>query len=205
MREALTWLHLGDQLLVEETTCLLVERAVDCDNVALSQHLLEGIYTSASNLLLDLGLEWLVVEVQEFLAVECSETSQDTLTNTAHGNGTDNLAFKIKLVLGGGSNIPFTGLDLLVCWDEVTDEDKDGHDNVLSDRDNVGASDLSNSNTAIGLVGSVQVDVIRSNTSGDGNLELLGLSETLSSKVTRVETGSISKCQWIEVVSRTVW
>jgi len=60
---------------------------------------------------------------------------------------------------------------------------------VLSDGDDVGSSDLSDGNTAIGLVGSVQVDVVRTNTGGDGNLEVLGLGKTLCGEVTRVETG----------------
>jgi hypothetical protein len=58
---------------------------------------------------------------------------------------------------------------------------------VLSDGDDVGAGDLGNGDTAIGGVGSVQVNVIGTNTGSDGKLELLGLSQTLSSEVTGVE------------------
>jgi hypothetical protein len=51
-----TWLHLGDQLLVEETSSLLVEWAVNGNNITLRQHLLQVCDTSAANLLLNLGL-----------------------------------------------------------------------------------------------------------------------------------------------------
>jgi len=184
-----TLLHLGDQLLVEETASLLVEWAVDGDNIALSQHLLQAVNTSAANLLLLLGAEWLVVEVEELLAVEWLESSENTLTNTTNGNGTDDLALKIVLTLGDGGNVPVTSLDLLVGGDEVADEDEDGHDDVLSNRDDVGASNLSDGETAVGLVGSIEIDVVRSNTSSNAKLEVLGLSKTLSSEVTWVEWG----------------
>jgi hypothetical protein len=58
---------------------------------------------------------------------------------------------------------------------------------VLSNGDDVGASDLSNGDTTVGLVGSVEVNVVRADTSGDSKLELLGASKTLSGQVTRVE------------------
>jgi hypothetical protein len=58
---------------------------------------------------------------------------------------------------------------------------------VLSDGDDVGAGDLSNGNTAVGGVGGVKVDVVGTNTGSDGELELLGLGETLSGEVTGVE------------------
>jgi hypothetical protein len=58
---------------------------------------------------------------------------------------------------------------------------------VLGDGDDVGAGDLGNGDTAIGLVGGVEVDVVGADTSSDGDLEVLGLGEALSSKVTGVE------------------
>jgi len=185
--EPRSWLHLGDELLVEETAGLLVKWAVDGDNITLGEHLLEVLNTTAADLLLDLWSKWLVVVVKELLAVEWLETTEDTLTDTADSDGTDNLTLKIELVLGGSSDVPVTSNDLLVGWDKVADEDEDGHDDVLSDGDDVGTGNLGNGDTAIGLVGSVKVDVVGSDTSGNGNLEVLGLGEALSGKVTWVE------------------
>lgn len=164
-----------------------MQGSVDGDNITLGKHLLEVLDTTAANLGLLLGRQGLVVVVEELLAVECLQTAEDTLTDTANGNGTDNLVLEIVLVLGDGGNVPVTGGDLLVGGDEVADEDEHGHDDVLSNRDNVGTSDLGNSDTAVGLVGSVQVDVVRTDTSGNGNLEVLGLGQTLLGQVTRVE------------------
>lgn len=79
----------------------------------------------------------MVVEVKELFAVERLETSQDTLADTSNSDGTDNLALEIELVLGGGSDVPFTSLDLLVCGNEVADKDEDCHDDVLCDGDDV--------------------------------------------------------------------
>lgn len=75
-----------------------------------------------------------------------------------------------------------------MCGDEITDKGKDGHDNVLSDGDHVAASDLSDGNTAVGCVRSIKVDMVRSDTSGDGNLEVLGLGQSFRVEVTGVES-----------------
>jgi len=61
---------------------------------------------------------------------------------------------------------------------------------TLSNGDDVGAGDLSDGDASVGLVGSVEVDMIGTDTGGDGKLELLGFSKTLSSEVSRVETVS---------------
>ena len=185
--EPSTGLHLRDKLLVEQTAGLLVERAVDGDNVTLSEHLLEVLDTAAADLLLSLGGEWLVVVVEQLLAVEGLQTAQDTLTNTADGDGTDNLALEVVLVLGDSGDVPITVADLVVGGDEVADQGEDSHDNVLGDGDDVGAGDLGDGDTAVGLVGSVQVNVVGTDTGSDGELQLLGLGEALSGEVTGVE------------------
>jgi hypothetical protein len=58
---------------------------------------------------------------------------------------------------------------------------------VLSDGDDVGASDLGDGDTTVGLVGGVEVDMVRADTSGNSELELLGLGQALSGQVTGVE------------------
>ena len=183
----LTWLHLGDQLLVKEALGLLVQWAVDGDNITLAQHLLEIIHASASNLLLELWLKRLVVKVQQFLAVKSLESSQHTLADASHSNGTNDLSLEIILVLGGCSHIPFTSLDLLVCGYEIADESEDGHDNVLGDGDDVGACHFGDGDTAVCSVGGVQVDVVGADTGSDGDLELFRFGESLSSQVARME------------------
>ncbi len=63
---------------------------------------------------------------------------------------------------------------------------------MLGDRDDVGAGDFCDGDAAIGGVCSIQVDVIGSNTSSDGKLELLSLCETFGGKVTWVEAAIVS-------------
>ena len=164
-----------------------MEWAVDGDNVALRQHLLEVLHTPAANLLLLLGRQRLVVVVEQLLAVEGLQATEDTLTDTANSDGTDDLVLEIVLVLGDGSDVPVARSNLLVGRDEVADEDEDGHDDVLGDGDDVGAGDLSDGDTAVGLVGSVEVDVVGTDTGSDGDLEVLRPGETLRGQVTRVE------------------
>lgn len=168
-------LHLGDELLVEEAAGLLVQRAVDGDNVALCEHLLEVLDAAAANLLLDLSGQGLVVEVEQLLAVEGLEAAEHTLADAADGDGANDLVLEVVLVLGDLCDVPFTLDDLLVGGDKVADESEDGHDDVLGDRDDVGASDLCDGDTAVGLVGGIEVDVVGTDTSGDGKLEVLCL------------------------------
>lgn len=73
--------------------------------------------------------------------------------------------------------------------DKVADEDEDGHDDVLGNRNNVGPRDLGDGDAAVGLVGSVEVDVVGADAGRDGQLELLGLGQPLSRQVARVEGG----------------
>jgi hypothetical protein len=67
---------------------------------------------------------------------------------------------------------------------------------VLGNGDNVGACYFGDGDTAVGLVGCVQVDVVGADSSGDSNLELLGLCETLSGEVAGVETA----CRYVLAV-----
>jgi hypothetical protein len=82
-----------------------------------------------------------------------------------------------------------------VCGDKVADEGEDGHDDVLSDGDDVGAGDLSDGDAAIGLVGRVKVDVVGADTRGYGELELLCLRQALSCEVAGVESAANRPCQ----------
>jgi hypothetical protein len=190
-RRGHTRLHLSNQLLVEQTASLLMQRTVNSNDITLGDQFLQGINTSATNLLLDFGLQRLVVEIQQLLTIKWLQSPQYTLTNSSYSNSSYNLALEIKLILCGGSDVPFTSLDLFMRGDEVTDEDEDGHDDVFGDGDDIGAGYFGDGDTAVGLVGCVQVDVVGADTSGNGNLELLGFCETLGSEVAGVETVQI--------------
>lgn len=185
-----TLLHLGNQILVEQAAGLLVQRAVDGDNVALAEHLLEAIDSPGADFLLDLGLERLVIEVEELLALERLQSPQDTLADSANSNRTHDLVFQVVFVLGDLRNVPVPALDLLVGRDEVADKGEDGHDDMLGNGNDVGPSDFGNGNAAIGLVRGIEVDVVGPNAGSNGNLELLGLGQTLGGEVCGVEASS---------------
>lgn len=114
-----------------------MQRAVDGDNIALGQHLFQIFDASASNLLLQLGFQWLVIEVEKFLAIESLQPSQDALSNAADGDCPNHLVLKIVLPFCDGRDIPISTCDLLVGGDEVADQHEDGHDNMFCDGDDV--------------------------------------------------------------------
>ena len=182
-----TGLHLGNEVLVKEAARLLVQRAVDGDDVALGEHLLEVVDAAAADLGLLLGAQRLVVVVEQLLAVEGLEAAQHALADAADGHGADDLALEVELVLGRLGHVPAPGLDHLVRGHKVAHEDEDGHDDVLGHRDHVGARHLGDRDAAVGLVGGVEVDVVRADAGRDGELELLGLGEALGRQVSRVE------------------
>ena len=65
---------------------------------------------------------------------------------------------------------------------------------MLGNGDDIGASHFSDGDTAVGLVGGIEVDVVRSNTGSDGDLQLLCLGQSLGSEVTRMEA-VVERCQ----------
>ena len=64
-------------------------------------------------------------------------------------------------------------LAYLVSWNEVPDEEQHAHHDVLSDGRDVRASDLEDLETLFHC--SIEVDMVRANTSGDTELQVLSL------------------------------
>jgi hypothetical protein len=62
-----------------------------------------------------------------------------------------------------------------VSWDEVAHEDKNGHNDMLSDGHHVGTSDLGDGDAAVGLVCCIKIDMVGTNSSCDSDLEVLRL------------------------------
>jgi hypothetical protein len=188
-----TFLHLRDQLLIKETLGPLVQWAVDGYHVALGNHLLETTHSATSNVLLNLRFQRLIVEIQKLLTVKRLQPSQYTFTNTANSHGPDNLALEVVLAFGRFGDVPIATLNLFMCWDEITDKAKDSHNDVLRNRNNITSGDLSDGDPTVGLVGSVQVDVVRTNASSDGELQFFGLGQPLGGEIARMETGGNRK------------
>lgn len=186
-----TLFHLCDRLFVEEAPRLFVKWAVDRDNVRLCEQFVERIHPPATDLLLLLRGQWLVVKVEKLFAVERLQPPQHALTDTADGHGTDHLAFQVEFVLGGGSDVPFSGLYLLVGGNKVADQREDRHDDVLCDRNHVGAGDLRHSDATVCSVGGVQIHVVRPDAGSHGESEIFGLAETFCGEVAGVEAVSV--------------
>ena len=160
---------------------------IDCDNVTLTQHLLQALHTPAADLLFDLRFERLIIKVEQFLAFEWLQPPEHALADAANSNGAHHLAFKIVLVLSDPSDIPSACLDLLMGGDEIANESQDCHEDVLGDGNDIGACDFRNGDTAIGLVRGIEINMIGSDTCRNGKLELLGFFETLLGQVAGVE------------------
>lgn len=62
---------------------------------------------------------------------------------------------------------------------------------MFGDRDDIGARDLGDGDSAVGLVGGVEVDVVGADAGGDGELEVLGLFEALGGEIAGVEAWGV--------------
>lgn len=164
-----------------------MQRAIDSDNITLSEHLLQIFHTPAANLFLNLRFERLIVEVQQFFAIKRFQSSKHTLSNSSDSNSAHNLVFEIIFTLGYGSDIPAATGNLLMGRNEVAHKNQDGHDDVLGNRHNVGACNLGDSDTTIRLIRSIEIDMIGSDTSRDRKLEILCFSKTFRGQVTGVK------------------
>ena len=181
-----TLLHPGELLGVDEATSTFIERAVDGEHVELGKEVLEIFATDSAGVLLEL-LVTLVVVVGELGAVEGLQSLENARANTSGAKGTNDLTFKVVGLTSYLSNVPVTFEVLSIGGNKVADENEDGHNDVLSDRDDVGASDLVDRNVL--LVGDIEIDVVGTDTGSDTTLEVLSGLEHLGGQVTRVEGG----------------
>ena len=77
-----------------------------------------------------------------------------------------------------------------MCGDEVADEQKDAHDDVLGDGHDIRARNLEHLNAL--LDGRVEVDVVGADTGGDTDLQVLRLNMAGSVKVIEYELVCLS-------------
>ena len=63
---------------------------------------------------------------------------------------------------------------------------------MLGDGDDIGAGDFGDGDTSVGGVGGVQIDVVASDTSCDGEFKLFGFCEPFGGQVAWVESGDVS-------------
>ena len=185
--EPCTLLEVLEQLGVDQSTGTLVKRAVDSDNIALRDELLEVLDAARLHSLGSGSGERSVVVVEELLGVEGLQTLENAVADATSTDGPNDLALHIKGVAGNVRDLPVTALDHLVGGDKVADEEEDAHDDVLCDRGDVRAGHLEDLDPAVD--GSVEIDVVRADTCSDADLEVLGLVDELLGKVARVEGG----------------
>lgn len=183
-----TLLHLADKSLVDEALGLLVQWAVDSDHITLCNHVLEGLYPADTDLLCGVLWKSVVVEVEEFLAVEWLEPLEHSVTNSTSSNGTNDLVLKIERESTDVGDVPATGHDLLVSWYKVSEQDQDGHHDVLGHGNDVATGYFAY--TDLSFVTGVQVDVVGSDTGSDTELEVLGSGDELPSQVAGMERGT---------------
>lgn len=116
------------------------------------------------------------------LDIERLHETQHTQTNAASSDNTNIHTLNVVRLGDAVGNVPAALLaGPLVGGDVVAHETENHHNGVLGNTVGVGVSDLSNSDT--GLVGSIEIDVVRTNTSSQSQLEVLGPRDAISVKV----------------------
>jgi len=185
--EPCTLLEVLEQLGVHQSAGTLVKRAVDGNDIALRDKLLEVLDAAGIHSLGSGSGEGSIVVVEELLGVEGLEALENAVADTTSTDGADNLALEIKGVASNIRDLPVAALDHLVGGDKVADEEEDAHDDVLCNGGDVGAGHFQDLDSAVDS--SVEIDVVRADTCGDADLEVLGLVDELLGEVARVEGG----------------
>lgn len=161
------------QVSVDEAASALVEGYVHSDNVTLRDQLLEIFNAARTDRLFAVLREATEVVVQVLLGVEGHEPLKDAVADAARADGANDLALEVECVARDLGDLPVPALNLLVGGYEVAHEEQDAHHDVLSDRGHVRARHFDDIDVLLG--GGVEVDVVRTDTGGDRELEVLGL------------------------------
>lgn len=61
---------------------------------------------------------------------------------------------------------------------------------MFSDRDDIGSGDFDDRDTAVGLVGSIEINVVGSDTGGNRDLKFLRFGESFCGQVARVKAAN---------------
>lgn len=123
--------------------------------------------------------------MNDHTADQHSESELSSFKTSLTSNQRTHFALKIVSVFGNGSNVPLLGHDLLMSRSVITDQDENLHHNVLSDTDDVRSGHLSDGNLA--FIGSVQIDMVRTDTCGLTQLQVFGFGDNFARQVSRVE------------------
>lgn len=164
--------------------CFLGKRSVDDDDVALGQHCVEILLERSSYLTLELRIHLEAIMVEE-IAVERLQPLEQKPAYSPSSNRSNGLAFEVIGSMGDGSDVPFPTDDLMVSRQVVPDEDEDPHEFVFSNRDSVAPGDLGHCQPSLSR--SLEINVVRTNASGQQKLQVLRLLDSLRGYICRVE------------------
>ena len=137
-----------------------------------------------AELVLDLGGKAALVAVVE-AHVEGGQAAQHGETDPPGGEDPDVHAFEVVGPLHAVGDVPAALGDPVVGGQEVPDQGQDLHDGVLGHADAVAEGHLGHRDAPGD--GRVQVDVVRADAGGDGQLEIGGLGDALGGQVGRPE------------------
>ena len=177
-------LHRRDELVVEEMLRLGMKRRVDRDDVAIRDHRGRGLVEGETQLLLHLCRKSVTVGVMQ-LDVERLQAPQDSEADPAGCDGPDGHAFDVIRPLDAIGDVPTAVDDPLVRRNVVANERQDHHHDVLRDADAVRVRDLDHRDSSVDR--RLNVDVVRSDSGGDRELEVPCLGDPLSGQVRRPE------------------
>lgn len=178
-------LERADVVLVDQVDGLLVQWAVDGNHITLAQKVLEVVDSAHAHLLGSFSRQLGVVIIEKLLGGKGNHSLQDSVSNTSGANGTDDLVLQVKGVSRNLRDLPVAADSLGVTDIVVAHQNQNRHYDVLGDGDYIGARNLGDGDLV--LVGGVEVDVVRSDTGSDTELEVLGAVQELLGSVSRVE------------------
>ena len=184
VHEVRTPLHGGEQVVVEEPFGPGVERRVDRDDVAMRHHVGRALVKGQAQLPFHLVRKPVAIGVVE-IDVETLEPPQHAGADAPGGDRSDGHPLEVVGPLDAVGDVPSTPDDPPVGRDVVAHERQDHHHHVLRHTDAVRIGHLGHGHPL--RRGRLQVDVVRADTCGDGELQFRSLGNPLRGQVGRPE------------------
>ena len=184
IHEVRTPLHCGEQVVIEKPLGPGVQRRVDRDDVAVRHHVGRALVKGQAQLAFHVGRKPVAIGVVE-VDVKSLEAPQHARADATGGDRSDGHPLEVVRPLHAVGNVPSTPDDPPIGRDVIAHERQDHHHHVLRHADAVRIGHLGHRHPL--RRGRLQVDVVRADTCGDGQLEVRRLGDPLCRQVRRPE------------------
>ena len=161
-----------------------MERAIDRDDVADGDHVLDAVVPGDAELPLDLGREPVAVEIMQ-MHVERLQAAQHRAADPPRGDGADVHALDVVGARDAIGDVPAALAHPIVRREVIAHEAEDHHHDMLGDADRVAVGHFGDGDAAVDR--GLQIDMVGADPGGQRELEILRLGDAFGGQIGRPE------------------